>query len=120
MISSRRSFMTSLGAALITAPAIVRVSSIMPVKQMAPSISIDEFAALLQVRLDAAQNELARQLAQSLYAHGQTDMELKLLSARLEQKPYWELREIVEPAAVYMREKPRQVWDDTANRWRLA
>lgn len=34
MIPSRRSFLTGLGAALITAPAIVRVSSIMPVKQV--------------------------------------------------------------------------------------
>lgn len=32
MISSRRSFLVGLGAALITAPAIVRAGSLMPVK----------------------------------------------------------------------------------------
>ncbi len=34
MITSRRSFLTGLGAALITAPAIVRAGSLMPVRQM--------------------------------------------------------------------------------------
>lgn len=34
MITSRRTFLTGLGAALITAPAIVRAGSLMPVKQM--------------------------------------------------------------------------------------
>lgn len=34
MNSSRRGFLTGLGAALITAPAIVRAGSLMPVKQM--------------------------------------------------------------------------------------
>lgn len=34
MISSRRSFLVGLGAALITAPAIVRAGSLMPVRQM--------------------------------------------------------------------------------------
>lgn len=32
MITSRRSFLTGLGAALITAPAVVRASSLMPVR----------------------------------------------------------------------------------------
>lgn len=34
MITSRRSFLTGLGAALVVAPAIVRAGSLMPVKQM--------------------------------------------------------------------------------------
>jgi len=47
---ARRSFIAGLGAALITAPAIVRAGSLMPVKQMiwAP----DDIAALLDARLD--------------------------------------------------------------------
>lgn len=38
MIPSRRSFLTGLGATLITAPAIVRPSSLMPVKSFSPGI----------------------------------------------------------------------------------
>jgi hypothetical protein len=34
MITSRRSFLTGLGAVLVAAPAIVRAGSLMPVKQM--------------------------------------------------------------------------------------
>jgi len=34
MILPRRSFLTGIGATLITAPAIVRAGSLMPVKQM--------------------------------------------------------------------------------------
>lgn len=41
MITSRRSFLTGLGAVLITAPAIVRAGSLMPVKVM-PQMSLYE------------------------------------------------------------------------------
>ena len=34
LITSRRSFLTGFGAALITAPAIVRAGSLMPVKRL--------------------------------------------------------------------------------------
>lgn len=44
MILARRAFLTGLGATLITAPAIVRAGSLMPVKQM---IEIDDGVALL-------------------------------------------------------------------------
>lgn len=40
MITSRRSFLTGLTATLITAPAIVRAGSLMPVKQL-PWIGVD-------------------------------------------------------------------------------
>lgn len=36
MITSRRLFLTGLGAALVTAPAIVRATSLMPVKVILP------------------------------------------------------------------------------------
>lgn len=36
IITNRRGFLTGLGTLLITAPAIVRISSIMPVRAMTP------------------------------------------------------------------------------------
>lgn len=56
MITSRRSFLTGFAATLFVAPAIVRVSSIMPVKQMfdpyrdlnlAPAVGPEDYAQLL-------------------------------------------------------------------------
>lgn len=38
---TRRGFIAGLGAAIITAPAIVKVASLMPVKAIDPSIYID-------------------------------------------------------------------------------
>lgn len=67
VILPRRAFLAGLAAA-IAAPAIVRVASIMPVKQM-EAINIDEMAAILQARMDAAEHDFARQLAQSLYGN---------------------------------------------------
>lgn len=40
VLPSRRSFLTGIGAVLITAPAIVRMASIMPIKSVLPEISM--------------------------------------------------------------------------------
>lgn len=53
--ANRRSFLAGLGAALITAPAIVRAGSLMPVRQMI--WDTDEIAALLNRRLDQFEGE---------------------------------------------------------------
>ena len=42
MITSRRAFLIGLGAALITAPAIVRAGALMPVKQIVKPVSLYE------------------------------------------------------------------------------
>ena len=87
MISSRRSFLAGLGAALIAGPAIVRATSIMPVKAYEP-INIDEIVALLERRMAYAEHNMARQLAQSLYASGQRDQPLDGLAGVIEKDGY--------------------------------
>lgn len=66
MISSRRSFLTGLGAALITAPAVVRAGSLMPVK----AIVIDpyeEVARLLRQRMDEVYRVTRIQMSENLF-----------------------------------------------------
>lgn len=46
MTPSRRSFLTGLAATIITAPAIVRVGSLMPVKVMEPTFSIGRWEGI--------------------------------------------------------------------------
>lgn len=41
MITSRRSFLTGLGASLIVAPAIVRAASLMPVRGIVMPVTMD-------------------------------------------------------------------------------
>jgi hypothetical protein len=53
MISSRRSFLTGLGAALVAGPAIVRASSIMPVKRMFDPWADLNIVETLSARLDS-------------------------------------------------------------------
>jgi hypothetical protein len=79
---ARRSFLTGLGAVLVAAPAIVRATSIMPVKRMPVELRYDgygnvrvysgydvvdnDLSDLLYRRIDAAQRVLATNLRESL------------------------------------------------------
>src|SRR6266704_3082525 len=67
MITSRRSFLTGLGAALVTAPAIVRATSLMPIKQMIAPIDINEMVRLLNTRIDDAHAMLRSAHDEALY-----------------------------------------------------
>lgn len=64
LISSRRKFLTGLGAALVTAPAIVRAASLMPVKVMP---TVDQLEMLFKQRMDEAYAVLRQNMANSLY-----------------------------------------------------
>lgn len=67
MILARRSFLTGLGAALITAPSIVRAGSLMPVKQMIEPIAFIEKAWLdLLVHMMAGNGEILNMRASQL------------------------------------------------------
>ena len=68
MISNRRTFLTGL-ASLIAAPAIVRVSSLMPVKALRPATD-EEIWALLRERMDEAYAVTRKSMAQSLFGIG--------------------------------------------------
>lgn len=77
MITSRRAFITGLGATLITAPAIVRAGSLMPVKPVrlvVPEIWVTfspDMYDLFKARTDAAIAVMRKNLAESMYAdHG--------------------------------------------------
>lgn len=61
----RRSVLRGLGA-LLCAPAIVRASSLMPVKALRP-VDID---ALLRARMEDATQVMARQMAERLFNTG--------------------------------------------------
>lgn len=61
---ARRSFITGL-IALVAAPAIVRVGSLMPVKTVV--WSVDDIAELLSRRIDEATRVLQNNLLQSIY-----------------------------------------------------
>jgi hypothetical protein len=65
MITSRRSLITGLGALFIAAPAIVRASSLMPVKAFVDTD--DQMLALLKARMDEAYAVMRENLARSLY-----------------------------------------------------
>ena len=67
MIQSRRSFLIGAAATLITAPAIVRASSIMPVKAMPTDA---ELLVLLKRQLDEMVRVTAQAVANSLYGSG--------------------------------------------------
>jgi hypothetical protein len=58
---ARRTFLAGLGALLVTAPAIVRATSIMPVKAYEP-IDSNEIMRLLEQRLEHAQQILERNI----------------------------------------------------------
>ncbi len=60
MIQSRRGFIAGLGALFVAAPAIVRATSLMPVK----AISIGD---LLAQRMAAAEAEMIRHITNNLY-----------------------------------------------------
>lgn len=64
MISSRRKFLTGLGAVLITAPVIVRAGSLMPVKAMAAETDI---YALLAARIREATRIMRLNMTSILY-----------------------------------------------------
>ena len=49
IIPSRRGFLTGLGAALITAPAIVRAGSLMPVKVMVEPYGIGPMMSVVEI-----------------------------------------------------------------------
>ena len=51
-MSSRRGFLTGLGASLLAAPAIVRAGSLMPVRAIVPRLSAMEEAMLLNMRMN--------------------------------------------------------------------
>lgn len=57
VVASRRGFLAGLGAILVAAPAIVRVASIMPVKQMVEVFDLDGLSSLLDARLDQFHGE---------------------------------------------------------------
>lgn len=63
IIASRRSFLVGLGA-LIAAPAIVRVGSLMPVKQIP---SVEDLGDLLRQRMNDAYKVMADNLNSGLY-----------------------------------------------------
>jgi hypothetical protein len=63
MITSRRSFLTGL-ASVIAAPAIVRMSSLMPVKAMP---SAEDLNALLHARLDECYQIVRKNMQQSIF-----------------------------------------------------
>ena len=65
MTPSRRSFLTGL-ASLIAAPAIVRVTSLMPVKAMP---SVEDINALLKARMDECYRITAQNLSDALYGN---------------------------------------------------
>lgn len=70
---SRRGLITGL-ISLAAAPAIVRASSLMPVKMILPAdplaatISPSQYQALLNVRMNAAYELLAKQMREYLYS----------------------------------------------------
>lgn len=121
---ARRSFLTGLGAALFVAPAIVRASSLMPIKTLEP-INIDEMVVLLQRRLEAAEREMARQMAQSLYADVNNAPRggLDALTAQVEKDGWWKAQERVteiQSQVPYVRAAPRLVFDQSAFKWKFA
>ncbi len=63
MTLSRRKFFTGLAATLVTAPAIVRAASLMPVKVM----PTEDVLALYQRRMAEAYRITRANLAQSIY-----------------------------------------------------
>lgn len=64
MITSRRAFITGLGAALVTAPAIVRAGSLMPVKQMP---TVEMLKDLLEQRVNDAFEITKNHMAHCLF-----------------------------------------------------
>lgn len=81
--TSRRGFLTGLSAVLITAPAICRATSLMPVKVMPPELFLwsqngwelsarapisPEMRALLALRIADAEETLARVFLPRVYA----------------------------------------------------
>lgn len=74
MIIGRRGFITGL-ISLAAAPAIVRASSLMPVKQMSPAlVSFEQYEkamnAFLQKRLDEAYAAIRDNMSRCLYGDG--------------------------------------------------
>jgi hypothetical protein len=57
---NRRSLITGLISFAVTAPAIVRAASLMPVKVIRPDLTIDEFAKRI---LEPMLNKLEKQIA---------------------------------------------------------
>jgi hypothetical protein len=86
--SSRRGFLTGLIAFGVTAPAIVRATSIMPVKVF-DTVNVDEMVALLARRIAEAENNMARQMAQSLYGSGATETPLEGLASAIDRRGWW-------------------------------
>jgi hypothetical protein len=67
IIQSRRGFIAGLGALFIAAPAIVRATSIMPVKAIRQP-TLEEVRALLKARMEEAFRVTRESIAQNLYA----------------------------------------------------
>lgn len=64
MIQSRRAFLRGAGAVLITAPAIVRAASLMPVKAMSTH---EELMALLYARMRECERLTREMMNRNLY-----------------------------------------------------
>lgn len=64
MTPSRRSFLAGLGATLITAPAIVRAASLMPVKVMPSEVDLQ---ALLNARMNECYEIMRKNMTHNLY-----------------------------------------------------
>ena len=70
-IPSRRGFLTGLGAFFCAAPAIVRASSIMPVRAVLPyEYDPDVMLKLLHRQMDEAYKVLRENMERSLYGGG--------------------------------------------------
>lgn len=93
IIRSRRGFIAGLGALFIAAPAIVRATSIMPVK----AISIED---LLRDRMDAAYEATRQAISQNLYGELTKitrEAFLPGLRASIYRPSPWMLKQLVVP-----------------------
>ena len=84
MITSRRSFLTGLGAALITAPAIVRAGSLMPVKQMP---TVEDLNDLLRRRVDGAYAAMLENLDRNLF--GDVQYKIRFVESKVIKFEGW-------------------------------
>ena len=121
IVTSRRSFIAGL-AALVAAPAIVNVSSIMPVKAY-ETVNVDELVALLARRMEEAESCLARRVAQSLYSDGNQSMPLGGLAKLIQEIGPWKHREqavVIEMRVPYVRVAPELVRNQRTGRMEFA
>ena len=65
---NRRGFLSGLASLVCAAPAIVKASSLMPVKALEPD-NLDALCALLSARIDEAKAVMERNLARSIFEY---------------------------------------------------